>query len=118
MIYKEHHYFLCRVMLSATGPQDVEILDRAKDNTEFPALFDEFEKLKSPAYNEDDLYSIVRADEIYVLVRTPNNDTEAKEKAYEEALPNLITNLQHRVMQKNDAEARSILREVHDIEIN
>lgn len=116
MIYKEHQYFLCRVMLSATGPQDVEILKKATNTHEFPEIFKEFEQLKSAAYNEDGLYSVVRADEMFVLVRTPNSEKQAKEKAWEEAQPSIITNLQHRVMQKNDADARAILAEVHDVD--
>jgi hypothetical protein len=115
MRFQEHYFYLCRVNLSASGPQDVEIIDKAERNDQFPALYEQYEELKSPAYNEDGLYSVVRADEIIVMVRTPNQAKIAKEKAYDEALPNIITNLQHRVMQKNDAEARAILKEVHDI---
>lgn len=116
MRFQEHYFYLCRVKLDATGPQDVEIITKAENSVDFPAIYEQYEELKSSAYNEDGLYSVVRANEIIVLVRTPVNIKEAKNRAYDEALPNLITNLQHRVMQKNDADAKRILKEVHDIE--
>jgi hypothetical protein len=115
MIYKQKFYYLTKTPLSAEGPQDVEIVDRADNSNEFPELFQHFEKLRSHAFNEDNLYSIVRADDIYDLVRT-GTETEAKELAFEKAEPEIITNLQHRVMQKNDKNAQAILKEVHQIE--
>lgn len=115
MIYKQKFYYLCKTPLSAEGEQDVEIIDRADDSEQFPELFKKFEELRSHAFNEDNLYSIVRADDIYDLVRT-GTQAEAKEEAYEKAEQEIITNLQHRVMQKNDKNARAILKEVHDIE--
>lgn len=115
MIYKQKFYYLCKTPLSAEGPRDVEIVDRADDSNQFPELFKEFEKLRSHAFNEDNLYSIVRADDIFDLVRT-GTEAEAKELAFERAEPEIITNLQHRVMQKNDKNAKAILKEVHQLE--
>ncbi len=115
MIFKQKFYYLCKTPLSAEGPEDVEVVDRADDSNQFPELFKKFEELRSHAFNEDKLYSIVRADDIYDLVRT-GTDKEAKELAYENAEPEIITNLQHRVMQKNDKNAKAILKEVHQIE--
>ena len=115
MIFKQKFYYLCKTPLSAEGPEEVEVVDRADDSNQFPELFKKFEELRSHAFNEDKLYSIVRADDIYDLVRT-GTDKEAKELAYENAEPEIITNLQHRVMQKNDKNAKAILKEVHQIE--
>lgn len=115
MIYKQKFYYLCKTPLSAEGPEDVEVVDRADDSNQFPELFQKFEELRSHAFNEDKLYSIVRADDIYDLVRT-GTEKEAQELAYENAEPEIITNLQHRVMQKNDKNAQAILKEVHQIE--
>ncbi|MEX0646390.1 MAG: hypothetical protein WEA56_07500 [Balneolaceae bacterium] len=115
MIYKQKFYYLCKTPLSAEGPQDVEIVNRADDSNQFPELFKEYEQLRSHAFNEDNLYSIVRADDIYDLVRTGTVE-EAKELAFEQAEQEIITNLQHRVMQKNDKNAKAILKEVHQIE--
>lgn len=115
MIYKQKFYYLCKTPLSAEGPEDVEITDRADDSNQFPELFKEYEQLRSHAFNEDNLYSIVRADDIYDLVRT-GTEEEAKEMAYERAEQEIITNLQHRVMQKNDKNAKAILKEVHQID--
>lgn len=115
MIYKQKFYYLCKTPLSAEGPQDVEIVDRADDSNQFPELFIKYEQLRSHAFNEDNLYSIVRADDIFELVRT-GTDKEAKELAFEKAEPEIITNLQHRVMQKGDKNAKAILKEVHQIE--
>lgn len=116
MIYKQKFYYLCKTPLSAEGPKDVEIVDRADDSNQFPELFKKFEDHRSQAFNEDNLYSIVRADDIYELVRT-GTEKDAKEEAFEKAEPEIITNLQHRVMQKNDKNAEAILKEVHEIEI-
>lgn len=115
MIYKQKFYYLTKTPLSAVGPADVEIIKRAEDTSEFPDLFQEYEQLRSHAFNEDKLYSIVRADDIYDLVRT-GTEKEAQELAFENAQPDIVTNLQHRVMQKNDKDAIAILKEVHQIE--
>jgi Mg/Co/Ni transporter MgtE len=115
MIYKQKFYYLCKTPLSAEGPEDVEVVDRADNSNEFPELFQQYEKLRSHAFNEDNLYSIVRADDIYDLIRT-GTEKDAKEEAFERAEQEIITNLQHRVMQKDDANARAILKEVHQIE--
>ncbi|MFU8812286.1 MAG: hypothetical protein ACNA78_04915 [Balneolaceae bacterium] len=114
MIYKQKFYYLCKIPLSAEGASDVEIIDRADNSNEFPELFKKFEEYRSHAFNEDKLYSIVRADDIFELVRTGTTE-EAKEEAFERAEPDIVTNLQHRVMQKNDKHARAILKDVHDI---
>lgn len=115
MIYKQKFYYLCKTPLSAEGPQDVEIIDRADDSNQFPELFSKYEELRSHAFNDDQLYSIVRADDIYDLVRT-GTEKEAKEEAFEKAEPEIVTNLQHRVMQQNDKNAKAILKEVHQID--
>lgn len=115
MIYKQKFYYLCKTPLSAEGPADVEVIDRADDSLQFPELFSKFEELRSHAFNEDQLYSIVRADDIYDLVRT-GTEQEAKEEAFEKAESEIVTNLQHRVMQKNDKNAKAILKEVHQID--
>lgn len=115
MIYKQKFYYICKTPLSAEGPADVEVIERADNTTQFPELFKKFEELRSHAFNEDNLYSIVRADDIFELVRT-GTEKEAKEEAFERAEQEIITNLQHRVMQKNDENARAILKEVHDLE--
>jgi Mg/Co/Ni transporter MgtE len=115
MNYKHNFFYLCKTPLSAEGPADVEIISKADDSEDFPRLFQEYEDLRSHAFNEDKLYSIVRADDIYDLIRT-GNEKEAKEEAFEKAQQEIITNLQHRVMQDKDANAKAILKEVHDIE--
>ena len=115
MNYTQNFFYLCKTPLSAEGPADVEIITRADNNEDFPRVFKEFEELRSHAFNKDNIYSVVRADDIYELIRT-NNDKEAKEEAYEKAQPEIITNLQHRVMQGKDANAKAILKEVYDIE--
>lgn len=115
MRYKHKYFYLCKTPLSAEGPEDVEIIDRAEQSEEFPELFKEYEELRSHAFNEEKLYSIIRADDIYDLIRT-GTEKEAKEAAFEKAQQEIITNLQHRVMQKGDKEAKAILKEVHDIE--
>lgn len=115
MIYTENFFFICRVPLSAEGPQDVEVVDQAQSTEEFPELFKRYEELRSHAFNKDGLYSVVRADEIFALIRT-NNAKQAKELAFEESRDNLVTNLQHRVMQDRDENARAILRDVHEID--
>ncbi len=115
MIYKQKFYYICKTPLSAEGPGDVEVVDRADNTVQFPDLFKKFEELRSHAFNEDNLYSIVRADDIYELVRT-GTEKEAKEEAYERAEQEIVTNLQHRVMQENDENARAILKEVHDMD--
>lgn len=115
MIYKQKFYYLTKTPLSAEGPKDVEVIDRADDSNQFPDLFQKYEELRSHAFNEDNLYSIVRADDIYDLVRT-GTEKEAKEMAFENAEPEIVTNLQHRVMQKGDKNAEAILKEIHQIE--
>jgi Mg/Co/Ni transporter MgtE len=115
MIYKQKFYFLCKTPLSAEGPEDVEILDKADKSEDFPVLFQKYEEYRSHAFNEDRLYSIVRADDIFDLIRT-NDEKAAKELAYEKAQPEIVTNLQHRVMQKKDKNAKAILKEVHGVD--
>ena len=115
MNYTQNFFFLCKTPLSAEGPQDVEIITKATGSDDFPRVFKKFEELRSHAFNKDDIYSVVRADDIFELVRTPNEEM-AKEDAYEKAEPEIITNLQHRVMQGKDANAKAILKEVYDIE--
>jgi Mg/Co/Ni transporter MgtE len=115
MNYKHNFFYLCKTPLSAEGPEDVEIISKADDSEDFPRLFKEYEDLRSHAFNEDKLYSIVRADDIYDLIRT-GNEKQAKEEAFEKAQEEIVTNLQHRVMQDNDANAKAILKEVHNVE--
>lgn len=115
MKYKHKFFYLCKTPLSAEGPKDVDIIDRAEHSKEFPELFDKYEELRAHAFNEDKLYSIIRADDIFVLLRT-GTEEEAREKAFEESQEEIITNLQHKVMQDDDKEAKAILKEVHDIE--
>jgi len=115
MRYKHKYFYLCKTPLSAEGPEDVEVIDRAEHSEEFPDLFKEYEELRSHAFNEDKLYSIIRADDIYDLLRTGTED-EARNMAFEKAQQEIVTNLQHRVMQKGDDEAKAILKEVHGIE--
>ncbi|NBW71075.1 MAG: hypothetical protein EBR32_06705 [Bacteroidetes bacterium] len=115
MNYTQNFFFLCKTPLSAESPSDVEIVTKADSNDDFPRVFKEFEDLRSHAFNDDKIYSIVRADEIYELIRT-NSEKQAKEDAFEKAQAEIITNLQHRVMQGNDANARAILKEVYDID--
>ncbi|MGM0547373.1 MAG: hypothetical protein ACQEST_11710 [Bacteroidota bacterium] len=115
MNYKHKFFYLCKTPLSAEGPEDVEIIDRAESSDEFPELFKEYEELRSHAFNEDKLYSIIRADDIFDILRT-GTELEAREMAFDNAQQEIITNLQHRVMQKNDSEAEAILKEVHGVE--
>lgn len=115
MNYTQNFFYLCKTPLSAEGPSDVEIITKAEKNEDFPRVFKEFEELRSHAFNKDNIYSVVRADDIFELVRT-SNDKLAKQEAYERAQPEIITNLQHRVMQGKDANAKAILKEVYDIE--
>lgn len=115
MNYKHKFFYLCKIPLSAEGPEDVEIIDRAETSEEFPELFKEYEELRSHAFNDDKLYSIIRADDIYDILRT-GTEQEAQEMAFDNAQQEIITNLQHRVMQKNDVDAEAILKEVHDVE--
>ncbi len=117
MLYQEKFYYLCHIPLSAEGPKDVEILEKAGDSHAFSALFEKYEELRSHAFNEDGLYSVIRADDIYSLIRTTTPD-QAKEEAYEEASPGIVTNLEHRVMQNKDKNAEQILRNVHGVELS
>lgn len=116
MNYQQKYFYLCKTPLSAEGPSDVEIVTKAEDSADFPRVFKEFEQLRSHAFNKDNIYSIVRADDIYDLIRT-STEKEAKEEAYEKATPEIITNLQHRMVQANDANAKAILKEVYDLEV-
>ncbi|WP_445664279.1 hypothetical protein [Fodinibius sp. AD559] len=115
MNYKHKLFYLCKTPLSAEGPKDVEVIDRAESSDEFPELFKEYEELRSHAFNDDKLYSIIRADDVFEILRT-GTEEEAREKAFDQAQQEIITNLQHRVMQKDDKEAEAILKEVHDVE--
>lgn len=115
MNYTFNQFYLCKTPLSAEGASDVEIITKAENSEDFPRVFKEFEDLRSHAFNKDNIYSVVRADDIYELIRT-SSDKLAKEEAYEKAQPEIITNLQHRVMQNNDANAKAILKEVYEIE--
>jgi hypothetical protein len=115
MLYAENYFYLCQIPLSAEGPEDVTIL-RKEDTTEsFPEMFMEYEKLRAHATNKDGLYSIVRADEIFIIIRTWD-DKEAKNKAFNESKSNIITNLQHRVMQNKDQNAKAILKNVYQLD--
>lgn len=116
-MYQEKFFFLCKIPLSARSPEDVTILKKAENTMQFPELFNDYEELRSHAFNEDNLFSIIRADELHLIIRVANNENLAKEVAFEEARPNLITNLQHKVMQSKDKTARDILKEVHNIDI-
>jgi len=115
MKYTQNFFFLCKTPLSAEGPSDVEVVTKATSSEDFPRVFKEFEECRSHAFNDDKIYSVVRADDIYELVRT-NNEKLAKEEAFEKAQPEIVTNLQHRVMQGKDANAKAILKEVYDID--
>ncbi len=115
MQYTEKHFYLCRIPLTATGASDVEVIAEAQTTDEFPTLYSEFESKRKHALNKDGLYGVVRAEELYAIVRTAGKDL-AKSTAFEEQKANLVTNLQHRVMQKNDAQAKQILSKVHEIE--
>lgn len=115
MKYEHKFFFLCKTPLSAEDADDVEIITRAKDSEDFPRVFNKYEELRSHAFNDDDLYSIVRADDIYDLIRT-SSENKAKEEAFEKAQQEIITNLQHRVMQGDDKDAKAILKEVHGVE--
>ncbi len=117
MLYQEKFYYLCHVPLSAESPKDVDIVQKAADSAEFSQLFEKYEQLRSHAFNEDGLYSVIRADDIYILIRTGSPD-EAREEAFEEARAGLITNLEHRVMQNKDKNAVEILRNVHNVEMS
>ncbi|MEX0928491.1 MAG: hypothetical protein WD266_11115 [Balneolales bacterium] len=117
MLYSEKYFFLCRIPLSVEGPRGVEILRKAQSTEEFPALFEQFEEKRAHAFNEDELYSIVRADEIFAIVRT-HNEAQAKDAAFEDVRADLITNLEQKVMQDKDKNAISILRKVHDVEMS
>ncbi len=115
MNFQQNYFFLCKTPLSAEGPSDVEVITKAEDSEDFSRVFKEYEELRSHAFNKDNIYSVVRADVIYDLIRS-GSEKAAKEEAYEKATPEIITNLQHRVVQGKDANAKAILKEVHDIE--
>lgn len=115
MNYTFNQFYLCKTPLSAEGPSEVEIITKVENSKDFPRVFKQFEDLRSHAFNTDNIYSVVRADDIYELIRT-SSDKLAKEEAYEKAQSEIITNLQHRVMQNNDVNAKAILKEVYDID--
>ena len=115
MRYKHKFFYLCKTPLSAEGPEDVEIIDRAEHSDEFPELFEKYEELRSHAFNKDKLYSIIRADDILDLIRT-GTEEEARNAAFDKAQQEIVTNLQHKVMQDDDKEAKAILKEVHGVE--
>lgn len=117
MLYQDKFYYLCHIPLSAEGPKDVVIIEKAFDSNAFSEIFKKYEQLRSHAFNEDGLYSVIRADDLYVLIRTAAPD-QAKEEAFEEARAGLITNLEHRVMQNKDKNAIEILRNVHNVDMN
>ncbi len=117
MLYQDKYYYLCHIRLSAEKPEDVEIIEKAGTTHAFSELFDKYEELRSHAFNEDGLYSVVRADDIYVIIRTTTPE-EARKEAYEEARPGIITNLEHRVMQHQDKNAEQILRDVHNVDMS
>lgn len=117
MLYSDKFYFICRVPLSAEGPEDVEVITKAENTEDFPRVFKQFEELRSHAFNKDGLFSVVRADELYILVRT-TIPKEAKILAFEDSRSNLITNLEHRVMQNKDKEAQAILKSVHEVDLS
>lgn len=114
-MYKQNYFYLCKIPLSAEGPGDVEVITRVENSEDFPRVFQKYEELRSHAFNDDELYSIVRADDIYDLIRT-GTEKEAKEEAFEKAQQEIVTNLQHRVIQDKDKDAEAILKEVHGIE--
>ena len=115
MKYTQNFFFLCKTPLSSESPSDVEVITKATSSEDFPRVFKKFENCRSHAFNEYKIYSVVRADDIYELVRT-NNEKLAKEEAFERAQLEIITNLQHRVMQGKDANAKAILKEVYGID--
>lgn len=117
MLYQDKFYYLCHIPLSAEGPKNVEIVEKAGDSSAFSELFKKYEQLRSHAFNEDGLYSVIRADDLYVLIRTTTPE-QAKEEAFEEARAGLVTNLEHRVMQNKDKNAIQILRNVHNVDMN
>lgn len=115
MLFQDQSFYLCRIPLDAKSSDDVEVIRKAKHTDNFTELFADYEERRSHAFNDDNLYGAVRADEIFSIIRTQGDD-EAKKKAFEEAKSDIITNLEHRVMQKNDKNAKKILREVHGVE--
>jgi hypothetical protein len=113
-MYQQHYFFLCKTPLSSESEKDVEVILQSADSESFPDVFRQYEELRSHAFNEDKLYSVVRADFIYDLVRAVD-EKSAKEIAWEKAKPEIVTNLQHKFMQSGDKQAEKILKEVHDI---
>lgn len=116
MQFVEKYFYLCEIPLGAEGPSDVEVMERADSNDDFPRLFNRYEELRKHASNSEGLYSVVRADVLHAIVRTSSPDF-AKEMAFGEARANLVTNLQHRVMQSADQNARELLKRVHNIDM-
>lgn len=115
MQYTDNFFYLCHIPLSAESPDDVQIIQKCEQTDDFPSLFSEYEKLRAHATNKDGLYSVIRADDVYVIIRT-NGEKNAKAKAFEDSRTNLITNLQHRVMQNKDEDAQMILKSVYQVE--
>lgn len=116
MNYQQNYFYLCKTPLSAESADDVEILTKAEDSEDFSRVFREYEEFRSHAFNKDNIYSVVRADVIYELIRS-DSDKNAKKEAYDKATPEIITNLQHRVIQNKDSNAKAILKEVYDLDI-
>jgi hypothetical protein len=116
MQYVDKFFYLCEIPLSAEEASDVVVLERADSTEDFPRIFKRFEELRAHALNKDGLYSVVRADAIFIIVRTSSNDL-AKQMAFDDSRANLITNLQHRVMQLNDLNAKDILKKVHNVDM-
>jgi hypothetical protein len=117
MQYVDKFFYLCEIPLGAENASDVEILTRAENNEDFPRVFQEFERLRAHASNKEGLYSVVRADVLHAIIRTSTPDS-AREMAFEESRSEIITNLQHRVMQLNDLNAKELLKRVHHIDMD
>jgi hypothetical protein len=114
--YQDKYFYLCQIPLSSEGASDVTVVTHAVDSEDFPRVFKEYEERRKHALNKDGIYSVIRADEINLIVRTTSKDA-AKALAFEEATPDLITNLQHRAMQGNDRNAQSILKSVFGMDV-
>jgi len=113
-MYQQHYFFLCKIPLNSESEKDVEVITQTADSESFPDVFKQYEELRSHAFNEDKLYSVVRADSIFDLIRAVD-ERSAKELAWEKAKPEIITNLQHKFMQSGDKQAEKTLKYVHDI---
>lgn len=91
MNFQQNYFFLCKTPLSAEGAEDVEVLTRAEDSTDFSRVFKEYEEKRSHAFNSDNIYSVVRADDIYDLIRMPNEKKLKKKLTKELLLRSLLT---------------------------